>query len=512
MLKALHEKFKCEGTVCVFILFYIVIASYKLSLPGLHYDEVFYTNAALGSIDDNFVYFKIGAFPVMIMDYIGALKAWVYGSIFKFFGVSPLSIRFPNILITAVSLWLLYLVTKRLFEKKIARLTVFLLSVDPTFIILTRLDFGPVVLAFLIRVLMMYFFILFLKKKKGKYLIIASLLSALGIFNKLDFVWFVNAMILGSLIVYRKRYLIFWNKRKPYVKTIFLAIIATFTITVGYAFMKTGYYKTIDFFYWSHFTRILKDTGNLIDGSLFFISHFGNTSDLQGQLWQSGEIYNAIFWAIIFFQIVRTISVKDNNKKHATIFMVLLAMLIYWQIIVTSLAGASWHLFTLYPFLTILFAKGLSHMWQEKRSRWIAVILLGFILIRSISIYSQYLRSFEKPKSIFWSPAIYELIKFTKQTDARFVAVDWGIHNALQTYDHKKDKYFDMWTTFIKDPADLTLSDSETYYILYPQKDASFKQPRKSFFTRAKQNKINMTKIKEIRYKNETIFELYKAK
>jgi hypothetical protein len=66
-----------------------------------------------------------------------------------------------------------------------------------------------------------------------------------------------------------------------------------------------------------------------------------------------------------------------------------------------------------------------------------------------------YFNLYDDPRISYpWSKQIYSLISYAKNSDSRFVSVDWGIHNQLQAFDHKKGKYFDMWTTFIKDPTD----------------------------------------------------------
>jgi len=50
-----------------------------LSPPGCHYDELLFGNAALGVVDPHsFLYRTIAGVPVLLMPYVGALKAYIF--------------------------------------------------------------------------------------------------------------------------------------------------------------------------------------------------------------------------------------------------------------------------------------------------------------------------------------------------------------------------------------------------------------------------------------------------
>src|SRR5439155_907360 len=61
-----------------------------------------------GAPDNTFIYMKLGSVPLLIMPYLGALKAWIYAPVFHLFGVSPLTVRLPAILLAAVTLLIFY--------------------------------------------------------------------------------------------------------------------------------------------------------------------------------------------------------------------------------------------------------------------------------------------------------------------------------------------------------------------------------------------------------------------
>ena len=41
-------------------------------------DEVDFVNAAQGGADNTMIYMRLGPVPILLMPYLGALKAWVF--------------------------------------------------------------------------------------------------------------------------------------------------------------------------------------------------------------------------------------------------------------------------------------------------------------------------------------------------------------------------------------------------------------------------------------------------
>src|SRR5262249_11636488 len=88
---------------------YLALATYKIHLPGLYYDEILFVGPATGDQP----YLKCFGLPLLVFPYIGALKAWIYTPIFALFGVSPVTIRLPAILISCGTLALGYFLVRR---------------------------------------------------------------------------------------------------------------------------------------------------------------------------------------------------------------------------------------------------------------------------------------------------------------------------------------------------------------------------------------------------------------
>src|SRR6476659_9085082 len=121
---------------------YVALAAYKIHLPGIYYDEIVPLAPAAGEQP----YLKCFGLPLMVFPYIGALKFWIYAPIFAFFGVSPVTIRLPTILISCGTLALGYSLVRRILTPRWAVAFTGACAVHPGFVLLTRVDWGPIAL------------------------------------------------------------------------------------------------------------------------------------------------------------------------------------------------------------------------------------------------------------------------------------------------------------------------------------------------------------------------------
>lgn len=157
--------------------------------PGLYYDEILFVNAAVGGRGDEFVAMRIGGMPVMLMPYLGALKAWIWSPIFAVWSIDASSVRIPAIAIGLAGNVLACLAMGVWFGRTAAVLTALAVCCDPTVGMQSRLDWGPNAIMFLCR---------------GGFLLSASLactgrtrcgllgmlvFAAAGCFDKLSFLW-----------------------------------------------------------------------------------------------------------------------------------------------------------------------------------------------------------------------------------------------------------------------------------------------------------------------------------
>jgi len=119
---------------------FISLAAYRIQLPGLYYDELAFVNAAQGGADNTFIHMRLGSVPFLVFPYMGALKAWIYAPVFRFFGVSALTIRLPAILIGAVTVLIFFQTLRVKLGAVWATIVVWIMAVDPVNLFPSRLD------------------------------------------------------------------------------------------------------------------------------------------------------------------------------------------------------------------------------------------------------------------------------------------------------------------------------------------------------------------------------------
>ena len=81
---------------------FVALSCAFIRLPGVQYDEVLFSSAALGVAGGFDVFWWTVAghvIPLMLMPYIGAIKAYIYKPILMLASPSALTIRLPMIII-----------------------------------------------------------------------------------------------------------------------------------------------------------------------------------------------------------------------------------------------------------------------------------------------------------------------------------------------------------------------------------------------------------------------------
>jgi 4-amino-4-deoxy-L-arabinose transferase-like glycosyltransferase len=183
------------AAACVFIL----IATYRIELPGLYMDEVDFVNAAQGAPDNTMIHMRLGSVPIFIMPYLGALKAWLYIPVFRIFGVSALTIRLPAIILAAITLLVLFQLLRAKLGPVWAIIALWIMAVDPANVFPSRLDWGPTVLMHFFQGAILALWFSYRENANLWKLVLICICAGLGFFDKFNFIWLVLAFVLVLL-------------------------------------------------------------------------------------------------------------------------------------------------------------------------------------------------------------------------------------------------------------------------------------------------------------------------
>jgi 4-amino-4-deoxy-L-arabinose transferase-like glycosyltransferase len=115
---------------------FIAIAVPWIDKPGIQTDEALFAGGIYPPFDERSVIQIFGHdYPIMVMSYVGALKARIWAVIFEFWPPSPASVRIPSVLFGALSIWWMYLLMARTVGSRAALAAAALLATHPIYVL-----------------------------------------------------------------------------------------------------------------------------------------------------------------------------------------------------------------------------------------------------------------------------------------------------------------------------------------------------------------------------------------
>ncbi|HEX7103711.1 MAG TPA: glycosyltransferase family 39 protein [Nitrolancea sp.] len=175
---------------------------YHYRLPGLYYDEAFDVVPSMQILHGEPVQLARGvgvhlfgrSFPVMTGDYWGSVSTYAVLPLFWLLGVGVLPVRLWPILAGMLAVLLTYFAGKRVYGVWIGAGAAVLLAVFPSFIFWSRV--GIYVISHIVAITLgiMLAFLRWRETGHRRWLFVATLLTGIGLWTKLLFVWFLIAV------------------------------------------------------------------------------------------------------------------------------------------------------------------------------------------------------------------------------------------------------------------------------------------------------------------------------
>lgn len=193
-------------------LVFLLAAGWRLSLPGLQYDECLAAAPAVNFVRgvENAEPMHIRPsvirpfghpLPVMVMPYIGPVKTLLHAPFFVLFGISTVTVRLLPLMAGLASLVLTGWLCRRLWDRTVANLAVVLVALDPSWVYYLTRDVGPAALAVLLKLAAVASGIRWWRCGGLWSLTTAGLLLGLGVSHKVDFLWVVAALVVPLAVL-----------------------------------------------------------------------------------------------------------------------------------------------------------------------------------------------------------------------------------------------------------------------------------------------------------------------
>lgn len=458
---------------------FVVVALTRIERAGLLYDEALFVNAALGGIDENFVYQRLGGVPVLLMSYIGALKAWLFAPIFALWGVTVETIRVPALLIMATSLYVYGRLAGALFGRFLGLVLLVLLATDPPLFFASRIDLGPNAIMSLAKALALLLFFAWLRRPTNARLVGLLVCLALGVFDKLNFVWFVLALAAASLVFHRR--VLRGLRRTSPGSWLLVAVPAGFLVYFAFSRILPlfrnyeGSSTGVPILSWDRLIHVQMVLERTLSGEAFRAILFKDPP-VATSLWAP-----LVASACCMVVLVIALSTGRRPKRAlpippwaSVVFFLVLASVTLLQIFVTRQATGPHHFFAVYPdghflvvsavFLTI---RSLPSAVSRAVSFFIVVAVGGLVVLQAERT-SEYLdRTMDPGDFANWSsPAIYDLARNVEEREPdRIVSAEWGLHNQLFALapPERRARYHDAWL-FLTYAASRTPEGRERFF------------------------------------------------
>src|SRR6266516_3981382 len=510
---------------------FILVATYRIELPGLYMDEVDFVNAAQGAPDNTMIHMRLGSVPIFIMSYLGALKAWLYVPVFHFFGVSALTIRLPAILLAAVTLLILFQFMRAKLGPVWAIIALWIMAVDPANLFPSRLDWCPTVLMHFFQAAILALWFSYRENPKLWKLVLICICAALGFFDKFNFIWLVVAFFLGVSLCYPDNLKNLWISAPRFARW---AAIILFLI---------GFSATLFFILPVLHLHPVKPQAMSLEAKWNeLVSTLSGVSVAYLIFENSKGIISLVpFWLIVtdcylalgcLFFLIQNTEARENRRNG--FFFLLIGFLIFVQIVITPLAGGPHHFSMIFPLPLLAFvflAQPLYRQLVTKNLRRFAALLLvsAAVCVFAVNLHNVggYLSRFRTNShySPRWSPEIYSLSQYINEHGPQaqnVISVDWGLHNQLHALAPRKlqRRMRDYWWAFQKLGKENQEQQSAALNTIFPEGKSlalafaaskeTFPETRQNFLAAlASHPDLKSRLLKEFWYAGEKIYEVY---
>ena len=181
------------------------VAAGMLFVPrlGIEADEAIVTNGIYDHGDPWYSWKFAGSeLPIMLLSYLGAIKAWFYNGLFLFIPPRPIPLRLPMLLLAAGTLWIFFELLDRTMSRRAAWIGTLLLATDTSYLLFNTADFGPVTLQFVFKLAALLLLVRFHKNESKEELGWAFFFFGLGLWDKAVFAWVLFGLVVAAVAVF----------------------------------------------------------------------------------------------------------------------------------------------------------------------------------------------------------------------------------------------------------------------------------------------------------------------
>ena len=183
-------------------IFFVLAGAAFLPRLGIENDEALFATAFYlpANSEQYIVHLGHSRLPLMLIHYLGTLKSWIYRPLLHFWGTSVEAMRLPVLLVGAATLWLFYLLLRRVAGERAALIGCGLLSVDAMYLLTICFDWGPVALQHLLILGGALSLVRFWQDRNEPALALGFFLFGLALWDKAIAIWVLSGLGVAALL------------------------------------------------------------------------------------------------------------------------------------------------------------------------------------------------------------------------------------------------------------------------------------------------------------------------
>ncbi len=435
--------------VAVCLGYFVLVGALIIPYPGIETDEALFASgvfapAAMAE------HMEVFGQPVvlMLMSYLGGLKAWLYTPIFGIFNASPWSLRLPVLLLGAFGLWLLFRYLNRIGGRTAALAGVLLMASDTTYLLTTTLDWGPVALQLTLTLAGLLLILRFRDSAAEPALAGAFFCWGLALWDKALFLWMFSGIVLAGGLLY-------WREIRRLI-TLRHAAVAGLCFMLGaspflYYNLQNGFStfqgKSYSLSEWDQNSAVLLYTlegyvmaGFLVDYASEPLKQPRISPREQVHLWLSDLVGHPVKgfvpYLLLLALALSPLSIK-TGRFRVLLFLLLSAGVAWLQMMLTDGAGGSaHHAVLIWPHVIGFIAISLASAIEiaPRPARWALAAALALTVYSNIMVMNEYFTGLiRRGPGPMWTDACYPLAESLEHRRPRIVyAADWGMGDTLR--------------------------------------------------------------------------------
>lgn len=421
---------------------------------GVENDEALFAGAFLKPYGEAYT-IRVGhsRIPLMIMTYIGTLKAWLYRPLMSVFGTGLVVLRLPMVLAGAATVWLFFRLLYRIAGIRAAVIGCALLASDATYLLTLTYDWGPVALQHLLVLTALLLLVRFYQTRRLRALFWGACIVGLALWDKAIAIWMLSGLAVAAAVVVPRR---LWSLVNPR------------NLTVAFLGFFLGVFPLVLYNVRNHGAtfagNVRRDTSDLPGKARMLMTTArgdGLFSWMFDEPWQtpsphppSGVIQrasagissifghprrHALFYAFVLAVLLAPLARGDALRA---ILFALVALAVAWLEMATNAGtgGSLHHTILLWPLPAMVVAVSFASASRRLGRAGVpaaAVAAVVMFVSGYLVVDEYYFVSYSYGGAPVWSDAIFPLSDVLQNAGKSTVyCMDWGMFDALRYLNH----------------------------------------------------------------------------